>query len=106
MTNKEIHNLHAYLVQYISEYDEGQEAEALLYRIKQVIKEEEPKKNNKPMTKAARKHHLATAGLDCCPYCKISVYNPTGNDMVKFGEVDHRCWIDVFTLTHVIDRDF
>jgi hypothetical protein len=68
---------------------------------------------DKPMTKAARKHHIKTAGQDRCPYCKAE--NEDDNieyedlSPVEDGDIEStahclqcgRKWIDIFRLADV-----
>lgn len=69
------------------------------------------------MTKAGRKHHIETSGLDRCPYCKAEIdgnveYQENSN--VECGDIEqeavcnkavcNKCgkkWIDVFRLVDV-----
>lgn len=67
----------------------------------------------KPMTKAARKRHLQTAGQECCPFCKVENDPDTIEcedlNPVEDGEIEQivkclvcgRRWMDVFRLVEV-----
>ncbi len=70
------------------------------------------------LTKASKKHHIKTAGLEWCPFCKAGFNeqnnNTINNRVVEYGELDPvengdiqhkgRClkcgreWIDIFRL--------
>lgn len=72
---------------------------------------------NKPMSKAARKYHIKTSGMDKCPYCKVDLYDNDMNEALEYKEVDfvedgdihqeakctkcNRRWMDVFRLVEV-----
>lgn len=64
------------------------------------------------LTKTARKRHLRTAGLECCPYCAVDNFNNIEYDEVSHvenGDIlqDAKClkcgqaWQDVFRLVDV-----
>lgn len=68
--------------------------------------------SDKPMSGAARKRHLRTAGQRVCPYCRADVdehvdyeeFSPVeGGDVEQTAECRkcRRRWIDVFRLVEV-----
>lgn len=67
---------------------------------------------NKSMSKAAKKRHLETSGIKCCPYCKADNWcdiEYSEPDPVECGDIQQeaRClkcgrrWMDVFRLVAV-----
>lgn len=71
----------------------------------------------KPLSKAARKYHLKTAGIERCPFCKTDIYEDNEIGIIEYGELDptedgniqqtaqctkcKRRWMDIFQLTEI-----
>jgi hypothetical protein len=116
--NKEIlENVHLWLSRYNEVYGikdvPGGNTKELLKTMQRELLELTSDKT-KPMTKTAWKHHIATGGQDCCPFCQseyvddISCYEIVTLEDGGLEQKSHcyncgRAWIDIFTLTDVRD---
>lgn len=89
-----------------------EELDEFLDGLRTLVLEAVPAPNPGQMTDAAKKHHIETAGQDCCPYCTADAnekvewedYSPVeSGDIQQIAEcmVCGRRWQDVFRLIDV-----